>query len=431
MQGQEEQHPPLNEYRRNTTNVSWSPNGAFLAVAQHDWHGGVTVDDFVVTVVDAVSLTAFRTLSLTDLVSDLAWSSDGSRLFISTNSGKILQYRVEDSTFLSSLVHPRSQLVTPHGGISLHPAGRLLASSNTRGSIVIFDVVTNTIVAQITLEPNLSEFNRILTWIDWNARGDRLAIGGEGGFVRVYEWNEGTETFGRVFSTTDVFNPMGASPFAWNRDGTQIAVTSPSAGGTVKWDYLNNTYGQLLVRAFIPGKDSWRYSDNIFVALTGDQVVVLRDIVTNVDVMRYSSDNRDVWHTTAALSPRGQLAVGSDLDYAVAPPPLPNTLGIAELMTPVGLPARPLEFILIALCTLEPATTRNWRITNLNASEQSVTWQLSNSPTQRGSVTIPANGTYDFSTTVEAGNEAMRLIVNGQVVAEATGSAEPCGTVGS
>jgi hypothetical protein len=46
-------------------------------------------------------------------------------------------------------------------------------------------------------------------------------------------------------------------------------------------------------------------------------------------------------------------------------------------------------------------------------------------------VTIPANGTYDFSTTVEAGNETMRLIVGGQVVAEATGSAEPCGAVRS
>jgi hypothetical protein len=55
-----------------------------------------------------------------------------------------------------------------------------------------------------------------------------------------------------------------------------------------------------------------------------------------------------------------------------------------------------------------------------------VTWQLFNSPTQMGTVTIPANGTYDFSTTVEAGNETMRLIVGGQVVAEATGSAEPC-----
>jgi hypothetical protein len=82
---------------------------------------------------------------------------------------------------------------------------------------------------------------------------------------------------------------------------------------------------------------------------------------------------------------------------------------------------------LAALCTLDPATTRNWRITNLNAAELAVTWQLFNSPTQMGTVTIPANGTLDFSTTVEPNNETMRLIVGGQLVAEATGSAEPCG----
>jgi hypothetical protein len=56
-----------------------------------------------------------------------------------------------------------------------------------------------------------------------------------------------------------------------------------------------------------------------------------------------------------------------------------------------------------------------------------VMWQLLNSPSQSASVTVSANGTYEFSTTVEPNNETMRLLVNGQVVAEATGSAEPCG----
>jgi hypothetical protein len=79
---------------------------------------------------------------------------------------------------------------------------------------------------------------------------------------------------------------------------------------------------------------------------------------------------------------------------------------------------------LTALCKSDPATTRNWRITNPNAAELAVTWQLFNSPTQMGTVTIPANGTYDFSTTVEAGNETMQLIVGGQVVA---GWADDCG----
>jgi WD40 repeat protein len=344
----------------------------------------------------------------------VAWKSDSSELAIGFRDGMIRRWNVLQQILIAEYqvyTMPVNDLVYSSDGLYL--AASAAYDSNVR----VLELSTGNQIALNTNQGNTS--------LSWMSTTSGLVVGGSDGFLRVFTGSQLTNQF-------DIeINPSGTETstilIEENPDGSRIAVISGREG---KYDnafsVLDMSTGQAQV--IIGGHNggtigvAWNQTGSQLVSIGNDGQVKIWDSYRGNLLYQAAVATQDGQSVSFIdWSVLGQIAIGvseetiSELTVEPLPPILIPVSNL--LLSPFATP----------LCTSDPATMRNWRITNPNAAELAVTWQLFNSPTQMGTVTIPANGTYDFSTTVEAGNETMRLIVGGQVVAEATGSAEPCG----
>jgi hypothetical protein len=387
-------------------------------------------------------------------INDVDWNADGTLLAIASSDGYVYVLNRSGQSVVSfAPVLDGSPVLS----VAWNPVYQsILAISVSNSPVTVFNILGTQVSPVASVRTGL-----LVNVLDWNLNGTLLAASGETGGGASSEswvsiWNLLTSSlFSRIdsdYQITDLrWSPVTSSILAIagvsNNFGTLVSVYDVNtnsllwsqedreAGVTyLDWSTTGDRLALAINRFGLVGADfqirnatngtviatypndservadiDWSNTSNI--AILGGRKVQIRDGVSYKSVS--TMDNRqgaidwNIYGDLASVNENESLLISLNQG---------NVQAVKPLLTPI--------------CSIDAVSTRNWRITNPNAAELAVTWHLSNSPTQMATVTLPANGTYDFSTMVEAGNETMRLLVNGQVVAEATGSAEPCGTVG-
>jgi WD40 repeat protein len=400
--------------------VQWNMNGTKLAVAHVDGSVSVTrlsdgtqsvlVQPYAAPADIAWSPIDANILAIGVLTPPEGWTKV---LIIDTDGGDTV-LTIDAYPFINSLTwHPNGLLIA--GAI----APVTIETFDTRNEIRIWNASTGEIVDEV-LAPDATFINEI----SWSPTGASIA---GATFLGAVVWND--SLFDE--SSRQQLTTLQANKVAWSPNGSQLAVYSFDDNRTLTIWTVENGSLELTYSTQINS-----LTDMDWVLLNGENFLAIADAESGVQIINSQSGQ------IIGLIPYTGILLSldwspSDAQFALGG--IGNTSGSASgaVLVPIEeltLPPTPTPLPLTSTPSPEATptpTARSWRITNPNASELAVTWQLVNSPTQMGSVTLPANGTVDFSTTVEAGNETMQLLVGGQVVAEATGSAEPCGAVGS
>jgi hypothetical protein len=385
-------------------------------------------------------------------INDIDWNADGSLLALAYSDGSV---EISDKLGQTIAVFEIGQNGQSALAIAWNPITINLLAITTADSPVSLVSITDGQYSTIASIPTSLTY---ISTLDWNLNGNMLALGGETGggessesWVEIWDrstlsllsplqtgylitsvrWspvNSGllavtgvSDSFGSSTFIYDVPNSRtlwnfddpdgGVSYVDWSPSGDRLALAINRFGGQqpdiqVLHAHDGTSIGIYAMNSIGTSDIDWYPNSNI--AVTSGLEAEIWDGATYMPL-----SSVDIFYGAIAWNIFGDLAFAD---------------GNSELQIATQIGNADLRYALLnPLCTTDPATTRNWRITNPNATELTVTWQLLNSPTQFATFTMSPQEIFDFSTTVEPNNETMRLLVNGQVVAEATGSAEPCG----
>jgi WD40 repeat protein len=203
--------------------VSWSPNGKYLATGEQDG---------IIELWNAETLQPVRKLSgSSGFIDNLIWSPDSKRLAAGDDKGTLRAWEAESGNLLYSQPIHKDNIETA----AWSPDGKLIATGSWDKKIRIIDASTGLI---------RSEFNdtNYLDSVAWSADSRLLASGGLSNRVKIFDATIGKELFelnGHKNSVRGV---------AFSPDGRLLA--SVAADDTLRiWDVTNGKVLQTLENA--------------------------------------------------------------------------------------------------------------------------------------------------------------------------------------
>lgn len=205
--------------------VSWSPDGTRLAF------GGADKSVRVIGVGDGKELMKFDNHS--DWVLRTAWMADGKRLLSASRDRAMKLIQVSDGQFIDDV----NKLLEPVASMARHPKEEWAAYGGSEGGVRIYRTKENQERTAGNNDVNLvREFERQpgpVQAVAFSPDGSLLAVGGQGGEVRVYKTADGARVAtlgghtGAVFALT--FSTDGRRLFSGGFDGL-IRVFDPTNG---------------------------------------------------------------------------------------------------------------------------------------------------------------------------------------------------------
>lgn len=158
--------------------MAWQPRGQLIATGS---------EDSTVRLWDAASGKVAHLIALPrvsgsiGLVTALAWSRTGERLFVASDAGVILSCAVAPCADPFQVVHEQhGQLVT---SLSCSPCGRYIASSGLDRALRVWDLERAVCVAFD------DDDESIVSALDWSPDGTRIASVGHDGVLRIRDWH--------------------------------------------------------------------------------------------------------------------------------------------------------------------------------------------------------------------------------------------------
>ncbi|MEM7795203.1 MAG: TIR domain-containing protein [Cyanobacteria bacterium P01_C01_bin.118] len=202
-------------------NISWSPDGRFLASPSGDnticiWN---------------VSNSECRTIlkGHTNLVNSVAWSPDGRRLASASSDNTIRLWHVATGKYLQILKGHADVVIS----VAWSPDGKVLASSSYDTNIFLWDTASG---------KSLKVFNkhtREVYGVAWSPDGKVLASASEDKTIRLWEISEDMD-FGSLAGHTDSVHTI-----EWTSNGQSLV--SASGDGTIRlWDFYSGKILQIL-----------------------------------------------------------------------------------------------------------------------------------------------------------------------------------------
>lgn len=205
--------------------VSWSPDGSRLAF------GGADKSVRIVALPDGKELIKFDNHS--DWTFRTAWTADGKRLLSGSRDRAMKLINVTDGQFIDDI----NKLLEPVVSLARHPKEEWVAYGGADGGVRLYRMKENQERTAGNNDVNLvREFERQpgpVQAVAFSPDGSRLAVGGMGGEVRVYQTADGARVAtlgghgGAVFSV--VFTPDGQRILTGGFDGL-IRVFSAAEG---------------------------------------------------------------------------------------------------------------------------------------------------------------------------------------------------------
>lgn len=179
--------------------IAWSPSGTHLSMGIDDG----TIHMWNLSTDSAPDIWKGHT----DLVTSVSWSPDGSEL---VSAGYDHIARFWDVTAGSQI--PERTVSKGADWVEWSPNGDYLASSR-KGNTFIWDAMSGQQVAALEGE-DLSNSN-----LAWSPDSEKLAIGGEGGFVRVWQFGRHEEP--DILPVSDI---PWVNGLTWSSDNTRLVV---------------------------------------------------------------------------------------------------------------------------------------------------------------------------------------------------------------
>jgi WD40 repeat protein len=166
--------------------LAWSPDGRLLAagIAESLGEGSTSLGLF-----DGHTLVRHRTIAIaapfpSDLLGDVAWVPDGTRLAIAAVSGQTAIYDARTGRQVSAVDHALNSIDT----VAWSPDGRRLAAGGNNG-LVIWDTATGHILQQRDAPVDLPGSNALVNTVvrvAWSPDSAKLAISGDNAVPRIW-----------------------------------------------------------------------------------------------------------------------------------------------------------------------------------------------------------------------------------------------------
>ncbi len=167
-----------------------------------------------------------------DIVYDVTWSPDGAYLAAASNAQGVWVWNATDGTYVLTY-----SVVAPiiAGAVAWSPDGKYIATGSSDATVQVWDALTTHKII-FSIPTGHTGYTKVVNALAWSPDSKYLVSAGEEGYVKVWDARTGhlTYTYNGHFSQDFGWS---VNAVAWSPDGTRIA--SASDDQTVRvWDAL-------------------------------------------------------------------------------------------------------------------------------------------------------------------------------------------------
>jgi WD40 repeat protein len=228
----------------------------------------------------------------TDVVNQVAWSLDGSRLASASDDGTTIVWDTKAGKALLTLGTPVNDNSVKW--VAWSPDGKRIGTAHGDGSARLWDAASGKVALTLRQGGDGTE----LTRIEWSPDGDRIALAGSKKFAAIFDAKTGAEVLKLEQEGVQFYS------IAWSPDGSKVVTTSDDDSDTAAWVWDTET-GEVLF-AFANGHTRrlfdarWSPSGRRVMTASSDNTVRIWDADTAKELFILAGHTGEVYSATFA-----------------------------------------------------------------------------------------------------------------------------------